>query len=706
MAVDKQHSEQGSDMPKVGVPLSSSPDALLEPHTDDESSWWATRNKTQGLDPASPPQNRKWKSVTSEEMERFRPVPVVGRLPWRWQYMTFVGLLLVSLVSLLWISSSLLKNSAGPEPGAVRQGMDVLEQSLAQGLSGQKVDPAPQAQTIATISQASQSIGGSVQTAWKGLEPVLKEVPQYQTDAVLVVSSARQLSSMTSETLNKIMPFWRQAGQGGEWESVDAVNFAQALAEMQYIQDLSTRVAQGKSDIPSRLNVARQNIDQAIRVFASSDAARQNTNLTQSWRALAAGFLAMRPHLDALMGRSASWNNYLGVVEVFKQRKSSVLNALGPASSAAVTPTSKRNLWISGALVIVSLVFLLWISWKQQRWHVLDARSSFDVLQQGVDDMSRQVRQVSTGNLSVKVRPSDANFQPMADAFNNTLKRLRNLVVDVQQTAQEASVAATRATDTTGVLVENSRQQIDSFSSNVENILEITSSMQDIAEWSTDADTLSDLTLESVSEGQRAVEDAADHIRVIREKSDDAMSRAQRLHRSSTEIQFMTSLLNEISDQMGILAIQAAIQATKAGEAGQGFRVVADALKSLSEKSGEGSRRVGSLIENNLADVVALEDSLLSITQKTDEGSRLSDVSMESTLMVREKLMQLKESVEKIRVSSTEQGQVAEQLSESTNNGMKNVEAQSQIAQDAADAVLSLIESFNRLNDSALKFKV
>ena len=697
-------------LPKVGVAEQSLPEPLTtsSQQEDEGSSWWQTQKSIPG--PNQDPAPKKWRSTTSEEIEKFRPVPVVGRLPWRIQYIMVSGVFLLALLALLFSASFVLKSSgaSAQDFSSLQQSLALMESNIEVSLSGKEVDNERLQQKIAQAQNQLSSWPVAVQGSWEKIVQLSQNVPAWEQDARAIASASQQTYEITNQTIAELTPFWRQAGEEGLWNSPDAVNFAQMLAEWQYLQEASKNWSQGQGDISARLATARQNIDQAIRVFASSPQAQQQNSLTQAFRVAASGFLKLRPHLDVIAGRATSWNNLLGARQIIKNEKKTIWEAI----SATTPPSSidksfhRKGIGVSGTIVLLSLLLLMWIGFKQHKWHLLQARNSFEQLQSGVEDISQQLRRVASGDLTSKIKPSDPLVQPIADIFNSTLKKWRQLVTNVKHTSDAASRSADNASETTGSLVSMSREHVELFSLNVEDIMSLSSAMQDIADWSNEASIMSQETLQSAEVGQEADEDVANHIRGIREKSEEGLSRTQNLLRSFAEIQFMANLLSEISDQMDILAIQAAIQATKAGVQGSGFRVVADALKSLSEKSGEGSRRVASLVETALSDITTVEAAMTDITLKTDEGARLSDISLESTLLVRERLLHLKEKIQQITQSSTTQSDTAERLSSRTSSHISSMEEQSEQAQQAAESMLELVENARLLHETTNKFKV
>ena len=710
--------QQEPGVPRIGVSENSLPEMLHQEtgqgSQDEESSWWNTRTKTRTLGPDNDNDmaslGKKWRSTTSEEIQRFRHVPVVGRLPWRTQYVFGTFLLLVSLLPLLWLASSTIRTPSGDDAQAMRQGLYVMESGVAAALRGQKVDTDVQKNTVARAMDAAKSSTSEAGGLGRDLFSLSDKTLTYYADAQQVVQAAKQVNAIINETIQQLSVPWRNAGQSGEWESVEAVNFAQLLADLQYLQNTSLMISQGKSDISTRFNTSRQNIEQSLRVFASSPSAAEENNITRSYRIVAAGFTKMSPLLNSIQGRAQAWNNLLGMSEIIAAKKSPFLVALdgapvaGEADNGAASKA--RFIWLAGLMTILSVALLMYIAWKQQRWSLLHAQSANEELQMGIGHMGDQLKAVAGGDLSFKVHPANQYFSPISSGVNSTTKKLRHLLVRLKETAEATNLAMAQATDAAGILVEGSHASATDFASNVDSILEITTTVQSASDLSAQAQELAFQTMDRVEAGQTSVVEATSHVQQILEKSADAATKAERIHRSIQEIQSVAALHTEISGQTEVLAIQAALQATKAGEAGQGFRVVADALKTLAQKSIEGARRISSLVESVIADVSSLEDSLTDIAQKTEDGVHLGEVSMESSLLVRATLDKLKDSVQDIHASLHKEAEKAALLATHTSEGLAKAEVQKLNAQNAADALISVMERINEFDQSINRFKV
>lgn len=645
-----------------------------------------------------------WKSTASEEMEKFRKVPLIGHLPWRAQYILFFTILFLSLPSLIYFSfsSSMGGGVSTSSAVAVHVSLNELSALYDRAASGTAIDPGT---VDRLIKKVDATIPGQQRADWSQAKALVSTLPAQSADAKAILEAARLSHERLSQGLTATAPKWRAAGESGEWMSVEAVNLAQVLADMQSLSDASLAVSEGRARVPDRFGSARQNIEQALRVFASSPVSRDQTKLSDAWRSAAQSFTSAKPFLDGVIGRQKSWNAFLGAQDVFDAQSESLHGGVSAQTSEA--PSEMKWAIIASALsAFVSLIFIGWIGWKQQKWHAIQARLATEKLEFDVTDLGRQAKSLSAGDLTVVLRSSNQLIKPLSDSLMATLAGLKDMVTDTTESAQDAANAANAAITTAGDLIDVSRSQINTLSETGRDILSLAETIHDVSEKSKLLSETSSETLTAVVTGQQAIEEARERIQAIREKSGEGVSRSRRLKKSSNEILFAITLLNDVAEQISVLSMQASLQAAKAGETGAGFRVVADGLKELSERSSAGARRVAALIETNLSDVDALLEALDSVTVETDEGSRLSDVSMESALILGERLNQLSELTADIFAVITRQESVAQGLDVKTKSSLATLESSSDTAQRAADSALALVEAVRGLERSAQKFKV
>lgn len=686
--------KKNNNFPPVGVDPHTVPD---EVDPGNESTWWATgHEKPRGRGPES----SERKATLTEEMENFRPVPVVGRLPWNTQYLVAAGLLIASLLALLYFS---LGGSPAQSRLSFASHFGVVSSQVQKAKAGEAL-PDFYSSAVQAADNTQNDLSPSVQAEWKKVFPLLKSVPDLAPGAKQAQVSAKIIRDNLTPSINAAAPLWRQAGEGGQWSSVEAVNFAQVLSEIQFLQDVASRVAQGEGSIPERTATARQNVEQAFRVYAASPAASQNTPLSQAWRALAAGFAPSRAHLDALVGAKTSWNSLQNI----DQSLSQIQKVLPLPSAPVAASKSSSGIVLAAIMMVLSGLMLSWVGWKQQRWRVLEAQSSGEQLRGDIEEMGAQLKGLAKGDLTVHISSSkvDPVLKPISQMINTTVRNLHTLTADVKKTAGKTAAAAQKATSATEQLVESTQHHLQFSAENGEDILQLSSTIQGLSDLSDEAKTLSTNATETLEVGKEALMLSHSCALVIKDETEQGELRAQRLQKSISEVLFVSTILSEVSDQIQVLAIQAAIQATRAGDAGQGFRVVADGLKLLAERSTESANRVASLVEATVHDIKAMEEIFGVVSKKADEASQSSEISSESLLMAAQNFEQLEHLVLSMKATTNKQKQSAERLNEVTLSNMEQVEQTSERAKSAAQAVAVLVQETSLLDQSTHKFKV
>lgn len=645
-----------------------------------------------------------WKSTASEEMEKFKKVPLIGHLPWRAQYVLFFSVLAVSLPALLFFAfgpgskmTDIASSSAHSQ--AALSGLSSMYSAAGKGVVISDQDLNIQ------LEKADRNMPAQLKSSWASMKPLLNNLPEQSAEAKSVVESAALAKDRISTGLKSVAPKWRAAGSGGEWSSVEAVNLAQVISELQYLLDASEQISSGQTRIPERYTQARQNIEQSIRVYASSSQSTTSSNLSDAWRGAAATFTAAKPFLDGVIGRSKNWNILHGNKSVYMAQSETLSSSL----SSATPPEGDQNKFyaaISGALAFISLMFIGLIGWKQQKWHAIEARVATENLAADIAGLGRQATSVANGDLTRSIKTENQILKPLSENFSMTISGLKSLIIDTNDTIERATTKAGNAIDATGSLIDISRSNADVLKASGQEVSKISESINVINEKTKSLVDASSEAMIAVESGQGSIEEARERIHTIREKSSEGLTRSKRMQKSSSEILYAARLLSDVSEQISVLSMQASLQAAKAGDAGAGFRVVAEGLKELAERSNSGARHVGSLIETNLSDVEALLEAMDSVTSETDEGSRLSDVSMESALILGERIRQLDEVISEITDVSEVLSKLSGSLQARTDNSMSQVEEASTVAQQASDAVLDFIEAVRGLEGSTSKFKV
>ncbi|MDH3281902.1 MAG: methyl-accepting chemotaxis protein, partial [Gammaproteobacteria bacterium] len=207
-------------------------------------------------------------------------------------------------------------------------------------------------------------------------------------------------------------------------------------------------------------------------------------------------------------------------------------------------------------------------------------------------------------------------------------------------------------------------------------------------------------------QGARAVHDTISGMDSMRGKIQQTAKRIKRLGESSQQIGEIVSLIDELTDQTNVLSLNAAIQATMAGEAGRGFAVVADEVQRLADRSAEATKEITELVQMIQADIKEAVASMEEATMGVVEGTKLADAAGQSLSEIETVSERLSELIEAMAHTSGHQSQAATAVSESMAMIRQATEQASQGVRQTATSVEKLSELARELEQSVSGFRL
>jgi twitching motility protein PilJ len=210
----------------------------------------------------------------------------------------------------------------------------------------------------------------------------------------------------------------------------------------------------------------------------------------------------------------------------------------------------------------------------------------------------------------------------------------------------------------------------------------------------------------AAEQGALAVQNAILGMNEIREQIQETSKRIKRLGESSQEIGEITDLISDITEQTNVLALNAAIQAASAGEAGRGFSVVAEEVQRLAERSAEAAKGIGALVRTIQADthdaVAAMEKS----TQGVVEGARLSDAAGAALADISRVSNRLAELIQGMSYATELQATSANSVAHNMQHILSVTENTQQGTRQTAQSIRELTDLAQELKDSVSRFRV
>ncbi|MDH3275510.1 MAG: methyl-accepting chemotaxis protein, partial [Gammaproteobacteria bacterium] len=318
---------------------------------------------------------------------------------------------------------------------------------------------------------------------------------------------------------------------------------------------------------------------------------------------------------------SSSVGQVSGLSEVHDELVASATalsSAFAGAESASSLPGILQANWIPLGLIALALLSVVGLLVLNSRSAHFEATAKVQAEQnernqQAILRLLDEMGSLADGDLTVEATVTEDITGTIADSFNYAIEELRKLVATVNETAIMVDSAAKQTESTASHLAKAADNQGREINAATESVVSMAASIEEV---SGNAERSSDVARHSVEvahKGGEAVRRTIDGMNAIRETIQDTSKRIKRLGESSQEIGNIVELINDIAEQTNILALNASIQASMAGEAGRGFAVVADEVQRLAERSTNATKQIEVLVRTIQADtneaVVSMERS-------------------------------------------------------------------------------------------------
>ena len=335
-----------------------------------------------------------------------------------------------------------------------------------------------------------------------------------------------------------------------------------------------------------------------------------------------------------------------------------------------------------------------------------EAKQANDQNQAAILRLMNELQEVADGDLTIQATVSEDITGAIADSVNYTVEELRGLVGRVTNTAEQVTSASNTAQNISTELLEASQKQSRDIQETGQAVLEMAVQITDVSKSANESAEVARQSVTAAEEGSRAVENAIKGMNEIREQIQETSKRIKRLGESSQEIGEITELISDITEQTNVLALNAAIQAASAGEAGRGFSVVAEEVQRLAERSGEATKQIGALVRTIQTDthdaVAAMEKS----TQGVVEGAKLSDAAGAALSDIRRVSNRLAELIQGISSATEQQATSANGVAQNIQGILTVTEQTQEGTQQTANSIRELSKLAEELKNSVSRFRV
>lgn len=368
-----------------------------------------------------------------------------------------------------------------------------------------------------------------------------------------------------------------------------------------------------------------------------------------------------------------------------------------------------------GAAILAMLSLLLMASVYSQdlqrrrneaEQHAAKSETDRVVTQQAILRLMNEMGDLADGDLTIRATVTEDITGAIADSVNYTIEELAVLVRRINDAAQRVSQAAASAQRTSTDLLAATEVQSREITEAGDAALSMARSINDISTNATESAQVARQSLEAAQKGANAVSNSIRGMNEIREQIQETSKRIKRLGESSQEIGEIVELISDITEQTNVLALNAAIQAASAGEAGRGFTVVAEEVQRLAERSAEATKQIAAIVKTIQTDTQDAVSAMESSTRGVVDGAKLSDAAGQALAEISSVSQHLATLIEQITQQTQSQATRATQVAQTMRNILRVTEQTTQGTQETAVSIGQLSELAVELKGSVSGFKV
>ena len=336
----------------------------------------------------------------------------------------------------------------------------------------------------------------------------------------------------------------------------------------------------------------------------------------------------------------------------------------------------------------------------------LEAKRVNDANQAAILRLMNELQTVAEGDLTQEATVTEDITGAIADSVNYTVEELRLLVGNVQNTVTRVAQTTSQVENTSTELLAASTEQLREIRETGQSVLDMAGRINEVSTQAQESASVARQSLQAAESGLQAVQNAIGGMNSIRDQIQETSKRIKRLGESSQEIGEITELISDITEQTNVLALNAAIQAASAGEAGRGFSVVAEEVQRLAERSAYATRQISALVKAIQTDtqdaVAAMERS----TQGVVEGAKLSDNAGTALSEIDRVSRQLAELIEQISASASREAVSANEVAGNIQHIFAVTEQTGEGTRSTANQVRELSRMAEELRQSVSRFKI
>ncbi len=570
----------------------------------------------------------------------------------------------------------------GPAPSSAGSSLSQME-SLWAGMSG-RVDVILQKMAALTyLKDASADMVISMSAIQQENNKVVRALLRSNTAANEIVMAQRQalLIERMSHSIDKVLE----------------------RGDTQGLRDHFTRDSQTFRQVLNGL----KNGDQSLVLTRVNDVEVQNslTTIEELFGSVSTSIENVMSRSDDVVEiRNAADAVYGGSAE-FLVAGDALIQALGSADAGFSFASPTIGIGLGSAILVVFIVITILV-YRQSSTSISETAQANEENQAAILQLLDELADLADGDLRVQATVTESFTGAIADSINFSIDQMRGLVSKINETSGLVSSAADQTRHSVSALSEASQRQAAEIADVSEAVNEMAVSIDMVSYNAAESSSVAERSVDIASKGAVVVQNTIDGMDNIRGQIQETAKRIKRLGESSQEIGDIVALINDIADQTNILSLNAAIQASMAGDAGKGFAVVADEVQRLAERSGAAAKQISALVKTIQSDTNEAVSSMEQTTAEVVQGTRLAQDAGVALGEIEGVSKSLAEIIENISDAARQQAASAGKISNTMKSIQEITTATTDGTKETATAVGNLADMTNELRSSVSGFKL
>ena len=353
------------------------------------------------------------------------------------------------------------------------------------------------------------------------------------------------------------------------------------------------------------------------------------------------------------------------------------------ASAQAAEAGYKQARTLMLAVVVLALAFAAGIA----TWII---RSVTIPLGGEPDAAKAVVEKIAGGDLTAEIKVRAGDSSSLMAATRNMQVSLRKMVSELKANAEGVAAAAAQLSATSTQVAGATAHQAEAASSMAAAVEEMTVSINHVSDSAREAHSVTAETGNQSQAGSRIIEDTVSEMRRISATVGDAARTIQAMGESSQKISGIVQVIKDVAEQTNLLALNAAIEAARAGEQGRGFAVVADEVRKLAERTAQATTEIGGMIVEVQTSAQAAVGTMQQAVSRVEDGVGLAQKASESMLGISGGAQRVVAAVNEISDALKEQSVASNDIASNVEKIAQMSEENSAAARESADTAHQL----------------